>query len=197
MLIIQDKLISDDILEKRFVCNLKACKGICCVEGDSGAPLEDEERVILDQILDTVMPYLTEEGKDAIRNQGTSVYFDEAEEFGTPLIDGGACAFINFDEKGTALCGIEQAYLDGKTDFKKPISCHLYPIRVETNESRTFEALNYDKWDICSPACSFGEELNVPVYAFLEEAITRKYGAEFFAELKAAAEHLENQKKQS
>ena len=195
MLIIQDILVSDDVVEKKFICNLNACKGACCVAGDSGAPLESDEMVILTQIYEDVKPYLTEEGKAAIEEQGLSVYYDEPKEYGTPLIDGAACAFVTFDRKGTALCGIEQAYIDGKTDFKKPISCHLYPIRIESNKASNFEALNYDKWDICNAACKLGEKEQLPVYKFLKEAITRKYGADFYDELDAGAEHFHKMKR--
>lgn len=190
MLIIQDILVSDDIVKKKFVCNLNACKGACCVEGDSGAPLEEDEKIILAQIYKDVEPYLTEEGKAAIQELGLSVYYKESDEFGTPLIDNGPCAFITYDDKGVALCGIEQAYYDGKIDFKKPISCHLYPIRIESNKNANFEAINYDKWDICNPACKLGEKEQMPVYKFLKEAISRKYGEDFYKELDAAAEYI-------
>ncbi len=191
MLIIKDKLVSDDIVEKNFICNLNACKGACCVEGDSGAPLEDEEMRILTDIYKDVEPYLTSEGKAAIKESGLSVYYKESEEFGTPLIDNGPCAFVTYDKSGMALCGIEQAYYDGKTDFKKPISCHLYPIRVEKNPESGFEALNYDKWDICKAACQLGNKEKVPIYVFLKEALIRKYGEEFYEELDATAKYLD------
>lgn len=193
MLIIQDVLVSDDVVDKKFICNLNACKGACCVEGDTGAPLEKEEMAILSEIYEDVKPYITEEGKAAIEELGLSVYYKEAEEYGTPLIDNGPCAFITYDDKGIALCGIEQAYIDGKIKFKKPISCHLYPIRIDTNEETNFKAMNYDKWDICNPACKLGEKEQLPVYKFLKDAITRKYGTDFYDELDAAAEYRKNQ----
>ncbi len=191
MLIIQDKLVSDDVVKKNFICNLNACKGACCIEGDSGAPLEDEEKKILAQVYPTIEPYLSEEGKAAIQEQGLSVYYKEAEEFGTPLIDNGPCAFVIHDELGIAKCGIEQAYIDGKIDFKKPISCHLYPIRIESNPDIGFEALNYDVWDVCSAACSLGEKEQVPIYVFLKEALIRKYGKDFYEELDATAQYVQ------
>jgi len=194
MLIIQDILVSDDVVEKKFICNLNACKGGCCVAGDSGAPLESEEITILSQIYEDVKPYLTKEGKAAIEELGLSVYYDRPAEYGTPLINRGACAFVIYDAKGTALCGIEQAYIDGKTDFKKPISCHLYPIRLEENKISGFEALNYDQWDLCIASCKVGENEQLPVYKFLKEAIIRKYGEDFYDELDAAAEHLAKRK---
>ncbi len=191
MIIIQDKLVSDDVIKKQFKCNLNACKGACCIEGDTGAPLEEEERNTLEEIYSIVEPYLTEEGKQAIEEQGKSVYFPEAEEFGTPLIGGGPCAYLNFSEDGIVMCGIEQAYFDGKIEFRKPISCQLYPIRVEKNETVGFEALNYDIWDICSAACQLGKEEQLPIYQFLKDALTRKYGKEFFDELDSVAKQLE------
>ena len=190
MLIIQDKLVSDDVIKEQFLCNLKACKGACCWEGDFGAPLEEEEIKILDQIYDKVAPFLTEKGREAIAKNGTSVYYDEAEEYGTSLQPDGACSFMTVDELGIAKCGIEQAHKAGVIDFKKPISCHLYPIRVEKDERVNFEALNYDVWDICSAACDLGKKEELPVYKFLKEPLIRKYGEEFYEELDAAADHL-------
>ncbi len=195
MLIIQNILVSDDIIKKQFLCNLDACKGACCVEGDSGAPLEEEEIKILEKIYHLVQPYITDEGRAAIEKHGVSVYYNEAEEYGTPLINNGPCAFINYDDNGVALCGIEQAYNDKIIDFKKPISCHLYPIRIELNDEANFEAINYDKWDICKAACSLGKKKELPVYQFLQEAIIRKYGEDFYKELEAAAHFLEEKEK--
>ncbi len=190
MMIIQDVLVASEVFEKQFLCNLSACKGACCWEGDWGAPLEEEERVILEQIYDKVEPYLMEEGKKAIKEQGLSVYYEKPKEYGTPLIDNKACAFLNYTELGIAKCGIEQAYEAGEIDFKKPISCHLYPIRTSKNEETGFEALNYDEWDICSAACDLGKKEQLPVYKFVEEAIERKYGPSFFEEMEEAAKFL-------
>lgn len=190
MIIIQELLVSDDIVEKQFICNLDACKGACCWEGDFGAPLEDDEREILDRIYDQVKPYLGEEGIKAIEASGKYVYYQDAKEYGTTLIGNGACAFMTLDDRGIAKCGIEEAYNDGKTDFIKPISCHLYPIRVTINELTDFEALNYDKWDICSAACTLGKKHKMPVYQFVKAAIIRKYGQDFYDELDAAAQYL-------
>jgi len=192
MIIIQEKLISDDVVEKQFLCNLKACKGACCWEGDWGAPLDKTELDVLEKIYDKVAPFLTEEGKKVIAEKGSYVYYEEPAEYGTTLLKNGACAFMTKDELGIAKCGIEQAYLAGEVDFKKPISCHLYPIRVTKNEETDFEALNYDEWEICSAACDLGKKEQLPVYQFLKEAITRKYGEDFYEELDAAAKHLEN-----
>lgn len=191
MIIVQDKLVSDELVEEQFICNLSACKGACCWEGDSGAPLEDAELPILDSIFDRVKPFLSPAGIRAIEQQGKYVWFDEAEEYGTPLVDNGPCAYMTLDAGGTAQCGIEAAYRAGAIDFQKPISCHLYPIRVEKNEELGFEALNYHQWDICSAACELGRKEKMPVYRFLREAIVRKYGQEFYEELDGAAKFLE------
>ncbi|HNP20090.1 MAG TPA: DUF3109 family protein [Fulvivirga sp.] len=184
-------ILSDDIKEKFFVCNLEKCKGACCVEGDLGAPLEESELKILDEIYDKVAPYLSEEGKQAIREHGRYVY-DEDGEYSTTTIGGKECAYAVYDERGILKCGIEQAYLDGKTDWKKPISCHLYPIRATKYEE--FEALNYDRWDICNPACDFGKELGVEVYKFLKEPLIRKYGETWYNELVHLIEEEKNLK---
>ncbi|MEM9389246.1 MAG: DUF3109 family protein [Bacteroidota bacterium] len=173
-------ILSDDIKEQFFVCNLKKCKGACCVEGDLGAPLEESELPILEDIYDQVKPYLTSEGNNAIENQGAYI-LDDDKEYSTPTIGGKECAYAVYDKKGILKCGIEQAYLDGKIDFKKPISCHLYPIRA--TKYSEFEALNYDRWDICSPACDLGSSLNVPIYKFLKEPLIRKYGQQWYADL--------------
>jgi Protein of unknown function (DUF3109) len=190
MLLIQDIIVSEEVVTEQFICNLNACKGACCWEGDFGAPLEKEELAILNDIYPVVKPYLTEQGKAAIEENGTATYFAGMEQHGTTLLDNGACAFMTKNQLGIACCGIEQAYKEGKTDFKKPISCHLYPIRVTKNEHTDFEAVNYDRWDICSAACSLGSEHKVPVYQFLKEPLIRKYGEAFYEELDAAAAYL-------
>lgn len=190
MIIIQDKLVSDDILKEHFLCNLEACKGACCWEGDGGAPLEEEELSILDDIYDAVKPFISPAGQQVIAEEGTYVYDEEGETYATPLINNGPCAYMTLDQTGTAKCGIEQAWQAGKVPFKKPISCHLYPIRVRKNEAVRFEALNYEHWDICSAACQKGKESQLRIYQFVKEAIIRKYGEEFYQELEAAAENL-------
>jgi hypothetical protein len=187
MIIVQDILVSDDVVEQHFICNLKACKGACCWEGDFGAPLEEAERAILEDILPQLRPFLAPEGIAAIEAQGSSVYFEGMEGYGTPLVEGRACAYLTYDPLGIAQCGIERAWKAGAVDFQKPISCHLYPIRVEKFEHFDSEALNYDRWDICSAACTLGEKEQVPVYQFLKDAIIRKYGEAFYEELDGAA----------
>ena len=187
MIEIDNKLLSTDLFNREFICNLSACKGACCVEGNAGAPVADEEVEILASIYPKVKPYLTSKGIQEIEKVGTSV--DGIGEKETPIIDGKECAYTIFDNDGTAKCGIEQAYNDGEVDWKKPMSCHLYPIRIAKYAS--FDALNYDKWSICSPACSLGEELKVPVYRFLREPLIRKYGADFYEKIQIAADLIE------
>ncbi|MFV0530528.1 MAG: DUF3109 family protein [Flavobacteriales bacterium] len=173
-------LISEDIIEKEFVCNLSKCKGICCVEGESGAPLEEEETRILDQIYEKIKPYMRPEGVYAIEKQGKHM-IDHEGDYVTPLVNGAECAYVVFEENGTAGCVIEKAYNDGKINWKKPISCHLYPIRV-TNYSE-FSAVNYHRWPICNDACTLGKELQIPVYQFTKESLIRKFGEDWYNEL--------------
>lgn len=177
---IDDKLISTEIFERKFVCDLNACKGACCVEGDNGAPLTMDEVDILEEIYDAVKPFMREEGIAAVEKTGV-FYMDEWNEPATALVDNQECAFVYFDEKGITKCAIEQAHLAGKVDWKKPISCHLYPIRVSKLTNNV--ALNYDEWNICKPACACGEQLNVPVYKFLKEPIIRAFGEEFYDDM--------------
>jgi len=181
MILVGQAVISDDVKENFFVCDLEKCKGACCVEGDAGAPLEDEETGVLDEIYPLIKDYLTEEGIEAIERQGTWVRDWDGEKVTPTIGDNGACAYALTDERGILKCGIEQAYLDGKIGYKKPISCHLYPIRVTQYDD--FDALNYDRWDICSAACVLGSQLGVPVYKFLKEPLIRKYGEDWYAEL--------------
>ncbi len=182
---VKDILVSDEVFSKQFVCDLNKCKGACCVEGDLGAPLEEEETKILDEIYPLVRPYLTEAGKDAIEVLGKHIV-DYEDDYSTPLIDDKECAYVFHDFDGTLKCGIEQAYLDGKTTYHKPISCHLYPIR--TMKLSIGEAINYDYWEICADACTLGEKLKVPVYKFLKDPLIRKYGKDWYADLCLAAE---------
>ena len=193
MIKVGEVLISDDVRDKEFVCNLQKCKGACCVEGDFGAPLDEDELQILEDIYPIVKPYLSKEGIKAIEKQGTHTKDDDG-DLCTPVIDGRECVYAIYDKDKILKCGIEAAYYDGKIDWKKPISCHLYPIRI--TKKKDFEALNYNKWHICSPACSLGKELQVPVYKFLKEPLTRKYGAPWYAELeKVIAETPKAEKK--
>ncbi len=184
-------LVSEDIIEKDFVCNLSACKGVCCVDGDAGAPLEASELQILKDIYPKVKPFMREEGIREIEKQGEYTVSEDG-EYETTLINGRDCAYVIFDENETALCAIEEAYNQGEVDWKKPISCHLYPIRVQ--EYSEFAAVNYHKWQICDDACTLGKELQVPIYKFVKQALVRKFGEDWYAELETIAEEWKKQK---
>ena len=182
-------IVSEEIIENEFVCNLAACKGTCCIDGEAGAPLEEQELKQLMDCYPEVKPYLTEAGKAAIDDQGLFITVNG--EFETPLIPADdSCVYINYDEKGIAQCGIEQAYNDGKIPWKKPISCHLYPVRVQ--DYSEFSAVNYHKWQICDDACTLGKSLQVPIYKFVKEALIRKFGEDWYSELEKVADKLTN-----
>ena len=188
MIAIANTLISEDIIEKQFVCDLTSCKGACCVKGDYGAPLEEDELPVMDAIYEKVKPYLRKEGIEAIEKQGKYLLY-EKKEWVTPLAKGKECAYTVF-ENNIAKCGIEKAFYDGKIDFKKPVSCHLYPIRI-TRQKNGMDALNYDRWSVCKAACKLGSSLKVPVYKFLMESLVRKYGKKWYKQLEIAADLLE------
>lgn len=179
-------IVSEDLIEKDFVCNINACKGACCVEGEAGAPLEKEEVEVLKDIYEDIKPFLRAEGIRAIEEQGTHIETEDG-ELETPLVNGAECAYVTFDSRGVANCGIEQAQQAGKVDFRKPISCHLYPVRVE--QYSQFFAVNYHKWPICDDACTLGRELQVPVYKFVKEALIKKFGESWYRELENVAEN--------
>ena len=185
---IQDKIVSTQIFERQFVCDLNACKGACCIEGNGGAPVTKEEVDIMEANLDKIRPYMRPEGIAAIEAQGV-VYEDDDYEPATTLVNGKECAFVYFDQTNTAKCAIEKAHREGQIDFIKPISCHLYPIR--TKQFNEYTALNYEQWDICEPACACGEQLDVPVYKFLKEPLIRAFGPEFYKELEVVSRELD------
>ncbi|MDK7375797.1 MULTISPECIES: DUF3109 family protein [Weeksella] len=185
-------LVSEELLKKEFVCNLSKCKGICCVEGDAGAPLDFEELDILDDIYEDIKPFLRKEGIDAIEREGKYT-IDEDGEWTTPLVNHQECAYLVFEENGYSKCGIEKAYEAGVIDYKKPISCHLYPVRVK--EYSNFSAVNYDVWDICSDACTLGKELQVNVAQFTKDALIRKFGQSWYDELMEINAAYNNPKK--
>ena len=191
MIAIDNVLISDAIIEDQFVCDLNKCKGGCCVDGEAGAPLEDAELQELDAVYDAVLPYLTEESRQQLEKQGRYVF---NQEFGwvTPTIDSKICVYGITDKNGIVKCGIEQACNDGKIGWRKPISCHLFPIRIKQSRNKKNEYVNYQpREDLCSAACSLGKKLKVPVYVFLKDAITRKYGSTFYETLEATAKFKE------
>jgi hypothetical protein len=182
---LENTIVSEDIIAKDFVCNLNACKGACCVEGEAGAPLLNEETEILKEIYPKVKPFLRKEGIAAIEEQGVYVTSKQS-ELETPLVKGKECAYATFTKNGVAGCGIEEAYNAGEIEaiapgFKKPISCHLYPVRVQ--DYSAFAAVNYHRWPICSDACILGKELSVPVYKFIKEALIRRFGEGWYLEL--------------
>lgn len=186
MIEIDGRVVSLDLLEKHFICDLDKCKGMCCVHGDSGAPLEPEEVVKLDKLFPAIKKYLRPEGIQAIKNQGRHV-IDNDGDVVTPLVDGKECAYVIF-EQGIAKCGIEKAFEDGAIDYQKPVSCHLYPVR--TKRYQDFEGVNYDRWEICKPATLLGHKENIPVYKFVKKALIRKYGSGFYEKLEIAADSL-------
>jgi hypothetical protein len=180
-------IVSEDIIQKDFVCNISACKGACCVDGDAGAPLDFAETEIMKKIYPRVKPFLIPEGIEAIERQGTSITGEDG-DLETPLVNDGNCAYVTFDKKGIALCGIEQAHAAGEISWKKPVSCELYPVRVQ--DYSEFSAVNYHHWHICDDACSLGKELQVPIYKFVKDALIRKFGEDWYMELEKVAESL-------
>lgn len=190
MLSIENTLVSLDVIEEHFVCDLNACKGACCVQGEYGAPLEENELPILENIYENVKPYLTQEGIEAIEKEGKHVFLKEENKHATPLRKDGACAYTVF-ENGVAMCGIERAWKDGKVDFQKPVSCHLYPIRITKHQH--YDAVNYERWEICKAACANGKKLKIPVYKFLKDALIRKYGQTYYDTLEAFVQYKNQQ----
>ena len=188
MYIVGNVYVSEDLVENFFVCDLEKCQGACCVEGDLGAPLEIAETKILEELLEQIKPYLTLKGIEAIEQQGAFIRDDEG-DFSTPTIDGKECAYAFYDERGILKCGIEKAYLDGKINFAKPVSCHLYPIRITKIDIE--EALNYHRWEICDPACDLGKSLSKPIYQFLKGPLIRRYGEAWFNELESQIKNKE------
>ena len=190
MIAIDDTLISDDLGEVFFTCDLGRCHGSCCVEGDAGAPLDEEEIGILEDIMDTIRPFMTEAGTKVVAESGVFDY-DIDGALVTPLVNDCECAFVYMDF-GVAKCVIEKAYYAGLIKFKKPISCHLYPIRI--TKYADFEALNYHKWNLCDRALVTGRREEVRVYEFLEEPLTRKYGKAWYEKLDKAFKKKRDEK---
>ncbi len=194
MIAIDHVLVSDQVVSEQFVCDLHKCKGACCVDGDAGAPLDRKELKEIDAVFETVLPYLNEESISEINRQGRYVY---DREFGwvTPTINSKICVYGIVDSNGIVKCGIEQAYIDGKIGWKKPISCHLFPVIVTKSSDGITEYANYEpREDNCKAACALGKKLKVPVYQFLKEPLLRKFGQEFYDALDATAAHLKSKK---
>jgi hypothetical protein len=188
LIVIEKVMISDDVVEAQFVCDLARCKGGCCEDGDAGAPLTGKELDIISEQVEAARPYMTGDGLKELDRTGLYRY---DKEFGwvTPTVEGKICAYGFRDDQGIIKCAFEQAYNDGKMTWKKPISCHLYPIKHTEGKYGDYEMLNYEpRRSLCSPACSLGEKLQVPVYRFLQEPITRLYGEKFYQALDHAAQ---------
>ncbi|RLD30092.1 MAG: DUF3109 domain-containing protein [Bacteroidetes bacterium] len=180
-------IVSEEIIEEDFVCNLNACKGACCVDGDAGAPLDKQEAEILQKIYPKIKPFLRQESIKTIKKKGTFITTKDG-ELETPLINNTDCAYVYYDYRGIALCAIEEAYNQGEVSWKKPLSCHLYPVRVK--DYSEFSAVNFQKWHICDDACTLGKELQVPIYKFVKEALIRKFGKDWYMELEKVAHDM-------
>lgn len=189
MIEIDGKIVSDDILTECFACDIARCKGECCVDGNSGAPLEMEEADILEEEYENYKPYMTPDGIESVERQGFMVV-DCDGDYTTPLVDDAECAY-SYRENGITLCAIEKAFREGKCSFRKPISCHLYPIRL-INLSNGTIGLNYHRWNVCSSACENGRKLGIPVYKSLREPIIRRFGEEFYKALECAEDLLKS-----
>tara|TARA_B100000401_G_scaffold437361_1_gene382775 strand:- start:517 stop:1083 length:567 start_codon:yes stop_codon:yes gene_type:complete len=186
MIQVDDKIVSLDVFEKHFACDLQQCKGICCVEGDSGAPLLDEEKNIIEKNIEFIKTNMSSEGKKQLKKQGATIVDFEG-DLTTPLVDGKECIYVT-KENGINKCAIEKTYNQKKIDFKKPISCHLYPIRIQ--KYADFEAVNYEKNSICQPACECGGKLQIPLFIFLKEALVRSYGITWYNDLLKLSKRL-------
>lgn len=180
MLIVGNCLVSDDVATVKFCCPIHKCKGMCCVYGDAGVPLEQEEIAIMQKELTHIKPFLSEKALNELEKQGVAVR-DITNELTTPLVNDKECVFTVFDNQKTTFCAWELAWEKGLTFFRKPISCHLYPIRI--TQYGEFDAVNYDFWDICEDALQQGKEINLPVYKMLKEPLIRKYGEAWYDEL--------------
>jgi hypothetical protein len=194
VIVIDNIVVSDDVIEKQFVCDLNKCKGGCCEEGDAGAPLDDEELDIILSLYEKVKPYLTPAAVAEIERKGKYVYH---KEFGwvTPTLGGDneICVYGIRDEKGIIKCAFEQAFYDGVTKWKKPISCHLFPVIAQKGKHGDYDRVNYEpREQLCNPACGLGKKLQVPVYEFLKEPLIRKYGEEFYTILDKIAKKETN-----
>lgn len=190
MIQIDDTIISIDCLSEKFCCDLDVCAGTCCIEGDAGAPVDLDEVEELEAALPVVWNDLSASAQTVIDKQGV-VYTDEEGDLVTSIVNGKDCVFTCYDEKGCCFCALEKAYRAGKTNFYKPLSCHLYPIRLKKIGDMT--ALNYHRWDVCKAAVCKGEQLNLPVYRFLKEPLIRCFGQAWYDELEKAVEELKEQ----
>lgn len=180
MILLEDKIISEEIFSTSFICHLEKCKGTCCIEGDSGAPLELSEVECIQENLEQILPYMEPLQKELLNKQGFHENDEDGDEV-TTCLPTGECVFTRRNEQGILECGIENAFNDGKSNFRKPLSCHLYPIRL--SKVGNYTAINYHKWDICNPGCILGEENQVPLFRFLKDALIRAFGTSFYQSL--------------
>lgn len=193
MIQIDDAIVALDIIEENFLCDLSACMGECCVEGESGAPLEKEEVAVLEEILPLVWDDLSSEAQKVIQKTGVA-YKDTDGEMVTSIVNGKDCVFTYYDEKGICKCAIEKAHKEGKTDFYKPISCHLYPIRLQ--KYRDFTAVNYHRWSVCKAAVALGNKEGLKIYQFLKTPLIRKFGEAWYNELCIAVDEYKKMKEE-
>lgn len=190
MVQIDDIVVSLDVFREKFICNLSVCKGECCIEGDAGAPIEKDEVEELEKVLPVVWDDISAEARDVISKQGVC-YRDSDGDLVTSIVNGKDCVFTCYNEKGYCFCAIEKAYREGKVDFHKPVSCHLYPIRIDNYGH--YKAANYHKWSVCHGAWLLGEKEKIPVYKFLKEPLIRKFGKVWYDELEDVARELKEQ----
>ena len=179
MKIVDNILVSDEIKDVYFACDLAVCKGNCCVAGDAGAPLDEEEISIIEDNIDEILPFMTKEGKQVVENVGVFEY-DEDGTYVTPLVKDEECAFV-YRKEGISFCAIEKAWIEKKIDFQKPISCHLYPVRLSKVGNAI--AINYHQWDVCKPALINGKKIGLPLYSYLKQPLTKRFGKDWYEKL--------------
>lgn len=187
MVEIQDTLVALDVFREKFCCDLSACKGACCIEGDAGAPVKIDEVVELEDAADLVWDELSAQAQSMIDKQGV-VYTDPDGDLVTSIVNGKDCVFTCYDDKGCCFCAIDKAFREGKCAFRKPVSCYLYPIRLSKVGDMT--AVNYHRWDVCKDAVALGEKLGLPVYKFLKEPLIQVFGQEWWDEVDTVAGEL-------
>lgn len=182
---IKDTLVSLDLAEQFFCCDLDACKGQCCIDGDAGAPVTPQEVERIKEVLPAIWDDMLPRARQEVEANGVA-YIDEEGDLVTTIIDGANCAFTCYDKGGMCLCAIEKACRQGKIDFLKPASCHLYPLRL--TEYAKFTAVNYHRWKICKPAEALGRKLGIRLYQFLKGPLVARFGQEWYDELALACE---------
>ena len=190
MVQIQDTIVSLDVITKEFCCDLKKCHGACCIEGDAGAPVTTDEIARIEELLPVIWEDLSPQARQVISDKGVS-YPDPEGELVTQIVNGKDCVFTCYDQNGCCFCAIEKAYREGKVSFMKPVSCHLYPIRVK--KLGPYLGLNYDRWDVCQAAVIKGHREHIPVYKCLKEPLIRRFGQEWYDELELTVTEMKKQ----